>query len=437
MGVVYRATDLALERPVALKLIAPELAADEGFRKRFLKESRLAASLDHPHVLPVFAAGEAGRTAVPGHALRRGRGPEDAPAAGGQALARARTAHLRPGRRSARCRPSPRSRAPRREARERAPGRVGAGLPGRLRADQAGRGGLDGDGPARRHPRLPRPRADPRRRGRRAHGRVRARLRPVRVPRGAGAFPPLDGSRASVGAHAGAAPALAAYPSLEPILARALAKEKKDRYESPAVFCEAAAQALGLETPRLRRRRRLLRRSRLLVAAGVLMLAGAAVAVGVEVTTRTSSPTPVGNAVAAVEADGGRVSSYTATGTTPSNVVVGGGSVWVLNADDRTISRIDQETRRIVKTFATGGLPTDLAFAERIALGGERHGDDPRSPRGCGLHVERRQDRPGQRTSLPPPSRFPGTAARRHSEEAHRSASLRPTAEACGRSTPT
>ena len=58
MGVVYRATDLALERPVALKLIAPELAADEDFRRRFLQESKLAASLGHPHVLPVHAAGE-------------------------------------------------------------------------------------------------------------------------------------------------------------------------------------------------------------------------------------------------------------------------------------------------------------------------------------------------------------------------------------------
>ena len=48
MGVVYRATDLALERPVALKLIAPELAADDGFRRRFLQESKLTASLGPP-----------------------------------------------------------------------------------------------------------------------------------------------------------------------------------------------------------------------------------------------------------------------------------------------------------------------------------------------------------------------------------------------------
>src|SRR5262245_38119125 len=59
MGVVYRATELALDRPVALKVIAPELAGDAAFRERFLRESRLAASLDHPGILPVYAAGEA------------------------------------------------------------------------------------------------------------------------------------------------------------------------------------------------------------------------------------------------------------------------------------------------------------------------------------------------------------------------------------------
>jgi hypothetical protein len=58
MGVVYRAHDLALERPVALKLLAPSLAEDPAFRERFLVESRLAASLDHPNVVPVYDAGE-------------------------------------------------------------------------------------------------------------------------------------------------------------------------------------------------------------------------------------------------------------------------------------------------------------------------------------------------------------------------------------------
>ncbi len=58
MGVVYEATHLALERPVALKVIARELAEKEGFRDRFLRESRLAASLDHPGVVPILDARE-------------------------------------------------------------------------------------------------------------------------------------------------------------------------------------------------------------------------------------------------------------------------------------------------------------------------------------------------------------------------------------------
>ena len=58
MGVVYRATQLTLERTVALKVISGELAGKEGFRERFLRESRLAASLDHPSVVPVYDARE-------------------------------------------------------------------------------------------------------------------------------------------------------------------------------------------------------------------------------------------------------------------------------------------------------------------------------------------------------------------------------------------
>jgi predicted Ser/Thr protein kinase len=58
MSVVYLAHDSRLNRKVALKLLSPELAEDEGFRGRFLRESQLAASLDHPNVVPVYEAGE-------------------------------------------------------------------------------------------------------------------------------------------------------------------------------------------------------------------------------------------------------------------------------------------------------------------------------------------------------------------------------------------
>jgi hypothetical protein len=58
MGVVYKARQLSLDRVVALKVIAPALMADEAIRRRFLRESRVAASIDHPHVIPIYYAGE-------------------------------------------------------------------------------------------------------------------------------------------------------------------------------------------------------------------------------------------------------------------------------------------------------------------------------------------------------------------------------------------
>lgn len=58
MGVLYVAEDVALGRKVALKVIAPELAEDSGFRDRFIRESQLAASIDHPNVIPIHRAGE-------------------------------------------------------------------------------------------------------------------------------------------------------------------------------------------------------------------------------------------------------------------------------------------------------------------------------------------------------------------------------------------
>ncbi len=58
MGIVYRATHLALDHLVALKVISPELASDERFRRRFADESRIAVSIRHPNVVPIHNAGE-------------------------------------------------------------------------------------------------------------------------------------------------------------------------------------------------------------------------------------------------------------------------------------------------------------------------------------------------------------------------------------------
>jgi serine/threonine protein kinase len=68
MGILYLAVEPGLERRVALKLIAPEAAADAVFARRFAEESRIAASIEHPNVVPIYAAGEEG--GVPFIAMR-------------------------------------------------------------------------------------------------------------------------------------------------------------------------------------------------------------------------------------------------------------------------------------------------------------------------------------------------------------------------------
>jgi branched-chain amino acid transport system substrate-binding protein len=114
------------------------------------------------------------------------------------------------------------------------------------------------------------------------------------------------------------------------------------------------------QTSRSSRRRRGL----LLMAAGAVVLA-VSIAAAVLALTRDSSDSieSIGNAIAAVDG-GGEAISYTQVGNTPSTIAVGEGAVWVLNADDQTISKIDPETRTVVKTFGTGGITTDLAVGE-------------------------------------------------------------------------
>jgi serine/threonine protein kinase len=77
MAVVFRAVDQRLARRVALKVLSPALAADEAFRQRFIRESRAAAAVDDPHIIPIYEAGAAGGVLyiamrfVPGGDVRR------------------------------------------------------------------------------------------------------------------------------------------------------------------------------------------------------------------------------------------------------------------------------------------------------------------------------------------------------------------------------
>ena len=58
MGLVYRATQLSLNRTVALKFLPRELSGDPQFRERFRREGRIQAAIDHPHIATVYEAGE-------------------------------------------------------------------------------------------------------------------------------------------------------------------------------------------------------------------------------------------------------------------------------------------------------------------------------------------------------------------------------------------
>ena len=100
-------------------------------------------------------------------------------------------------------------------------------------------------------------------------------------------------------------------------------------------------------------------RPRSIVAVGVLLLA---VAVGAGIYESSRGDSPIAEAsVLALDPESGDATASIPLGTAPSAVSVGEGGVWVLDADDRTVSEIDPETRAVVRTFSTSSTPTDIA----------------------------------------------------------------------------
>jgi DNA-binding SARP family transcriptional activator len=103
------------------------------------------------------------------------------------------------------------------------------------------------------------------------------------------------------------------------------------------------------------------RRGPVLLAGGLALLAAAVVAaLVVRGGGSGGGPPVVPNSVAALDPRTGAVVADVRVGRTPSSIGVGRGAVWVLNADDQTVSKIDPGGPRLVSTFATGGQLTDL-----------------------------------------------------------------------------
>jgi len=366
MGVVYRATELALDRPVALKLIAPELAGDDSFRERFLRESRIAASIDHAGILPVYAAGEAAGELflatrfVPGTDLRSLI--EDGPLPGARAIGligpvadALDAAHER--------------------------GLVHRDVkPGNVLVDTADHCYLCDFG-------LTTQRVDD---GTTATGRLAGSLdylAPEQIRRGEvdgradqyalacvlyevlSGVPPFrrETEAQTLWAHMQEEPApLLAYDELDPVFARALAKEPEDRYDDCNAFAEDARAALGLGPSPIAVRRRRRRIGGRLLALGGALFAVAVVAVVLALTLRsggTLEATP--NSVGAVDPISLELTSVTTVGNTPTDVAASDDWVWVINSNDGagTISRIDAQTRALASTFSVSGTPQNIVAA--------------------------------------------------------------------------
>jgi serine/threonine-protein kinase len=360
MGVVYRATELALDRPVALKLIAPELAGDPSFRERFLHESRLAASIDHAGILPVYATGEVdgelylATRFVDGTDLRSllddgPLPPERALALVGQVADALDAAHERGL-----------------VHRDVKPGNVlvdaadhcylsdfGLTTLGASGATSGLAGSIDYLAPEQIR-----------------QGEVDARadqyaLACVLYELLAGTPPFRRGTEAqTLWAHVQEdAPPLAEYPELGPVLARALAKEPDERYESCEAFVDEARTALGLgpSPSAIRRRRRRIGGRLLAVGASLLVLAligvGLAFALGSDGEV-VASP----NSVGVVDEESLELTKAIPVGNTPTEMAATDEWVWVVNSNDGagTISRLDAETRTRVSTFSVGGTPRSI-----------------------------------------------------------------------------
>jgi streptogramin lyase len=364
MGIVYLAHQLVLDRMVALKLLAPSLAEDDAFRARFLRESRTAASLDHPSIVPIYDAGEVeGRLYI---AMRYVEG-------GDLSRLLSHEGALEPARALALLFPVA-------DALDAAAAR---GLvhrdvkPSNILLDGSGRPYLADFGLSKETS---------------AQGLVESshfaasvgyvapeqisRL-PVGSPADVYALgcvlfecltgrPPFHTTSAMsvLFAHLETAPpsASALNPDLpeavDGVIARALAKEPEQRHASARELVAEAEQALGLtDEPRRGGRRRLL-----LAAVGAALVAGAG-ASAVVLATGTGSTAARTDSLVRIDARTSRVTQHIAVGHGVKGVAVGAGAIWVTAGGDASLWRVDPKTG---KTHRVTGLPDPAD----VAIGG-------------------------------------------------------------------
>jgi YVTN family beta-propeller protein len=366
MGVVYLAEQERLHRKVALKLVAPELAADERFRERLLRESRLAASIDHPNVLPIYDCAEAdGQLYV---AMRYVEGTD---------LARvlAEEAPLEPARAVELCaRVADALDAAHARGlvhRDVKPANVllssgghvyladfgltrTASAPGSLErshfagsADYAAPEQIEG-GPV--------------------DGRADVYSLACLLFECLTGEPPFrrDSQLATLWAHLDEPPPAASRRNpalageLDAVLARDLAKEAGERSATCSALVDDARLALGLGVPRSRTRL-------IAVATAAAVVVVLAAVLPTVLLTRGGSPSaaPVGvDSLVAIDPAGDRVLQTVPVGKNPADLAVADGVVWVANYDDQTVSRLDPRVRGGAETVTLTGQPYSVAAGE-------------------------------------------------------------------------
>jgi YVTN family beta-propeller protein len=348
MGVVYRARDDVLDRNVAVKLVGAEFAQDAGFRDRFIVESRLAASLDHPNVVPVYGAGEVGGRLflamrhVQGRDLRKLLG-EEAPLGPARALsicgqvADALDAAHERGLVHRDVKPSnvlldEREHAyladfglTRRDDGEGAVHGASIGTPAYVAPEQI--------------------------EGKQVDGRADQYSLACLLHECLTGQPPFRRATvtATLFAHLEEEPP--GLPGLEQVFAVALAKDPVGRYASCVDFVRAARKALGLAEPA----RPFWSRLSFLVPAGGALLLSAGLAAFVLATSGGAGPTAASTGdglVTRIDPTSDETLSSLPFGQDLSDVSIGAGSVWVGSFGTGTLARIDLETGALDEVIA-------------------------------------------------------------------------------------
>src|SRR5215472_17412417 len=364
MGVVYRAYDLRLKRPVALKLVAPSLALDEQFRERFARESELVMSLEHPNVVPIYDAGDVdGRVYL---AMRLVDGTDLG------SLVRTEGA-LEPERAMAICRQIAAALDAAHQRglvhRDVKPSNVLLDVSehvyladfGLTRSLDDERGGAGED----RAVGTPAYLAPEQIEGRPVDGRADVYSLGCVLYECLTGEPvfPRDSRLAVAWAHLEEEPPRASRQrtglpeAVDAVIGRALAKEPERRFATCGALVAAAGQALGLGKVGSPRRRSLL----LAGAVGLaIAVGGIVIATTLAHDARKSGPSRLiagPNTLARIDPRTTKVTAVIRVGLHPVVVAAAAHSVWVYNKDDMSVSEVDTRTNRVRRTTAISGLP--------------------------------------------------------------------------------